>query len=201
MMDSINLGNYWDKGVSYAEYKNIIEIQANEGVISKNEEIKKYAEYTRLNLSRIHRNDKTLVLKNEVLSGLQKITRKKNILVISEGWCGDAAQIVPVVNKIAESSEKLEMRIFFRDEDESLINQYLTNGGKAIPIVLFIEPDTFQEIAHWGPRPKPCTPFLKKYKSDPDNYTHDDFAKDIQGFYNKDKGQTISEELLEILLK
>ena len=153
-MDSINLGNYWDKGISYAEYKNIIEIQANEGVISKNEEIKKYAEYTRLNLSRIHRNDKTLVL-----------------------------------------------RIFFRDEDESLINQYLTNGGKAIPIVLFIEPDTFQEIAHWGPRPKPCTPFLKKYKSDPDNYTHDDFAKDIQGFYNKDKGRTISEELLEILLK
>lgn len=200
-MDSIKLENYWDKGVSYNEYKDIIEIQAKEGLLSKNEDIKKLAEYTRLNLSRIHRNDKTLVLDESVSSGLKKISRKIHILVISEGWCGDAAQIVPVVNKISESSERLEMRIFFRDQDELLINQYLTDGGKAIPIVIFIDAETSEEIAHWGPRPKPCAPFLKKYKTDPENYTHDDFAKDIQGFYNKDKGRTISEELLEKILQ
>jgi hypothetical protein len=200
MGDSIKLENYWDKGVSYSEYKDIIEIQAKDGILSENSDIKKLAEYTRLNLSRINRNDKTIVLKESIISGLKKISHKIHILVISEGWCGDAAQIVPVINKISEVCENLEMRIFFRDQDELLINHYLTNGGKAIPIVIFIDAENSKEIAHWGPRPKPCAPFLKKYKTDPENYTHDDFAKDIQGFYNKDKGQTISEELLEIIL-
>ncbi|MCO6564243.1 MAG: thioredoxin family protein [Apibacter sp.] len=201
MVNSIKLENYWDKGVSYAEYKDIIEIQAKEGILSENADIKKLAEYTRLNLSRINRNDKSIVLEESIISSLKKISHRIHILVISEGWCGDAAQIVPVINKISEVSEKLEMRIFFRDQDELLINHYLTNGGKAIPIVIFIDAETSKEITHWGPRPKPCAPFLKKYKTDPENYTHDDFAKDIQGFYNRDKGRTISQELVEMILR
>jgi hypothetical protein len=199
MEQPVDLQYYWEQGISYGNYKDIIEIQAKEGIETVNEEIKQLAEYTRLNISRIHRNDKTLTLEDSVISSLKKSKKKVNILLISEGWCGDASQIVPVVNKLTESSENLEMRIVFRDEEEKLINHYLTNGGKAIPIVIFIEAETFKEIAHWGPRPKACMPFLNKYKTDPENYTHEDFAKDLQNFYNKDKGQEISRELVSLI--
>ncbi|PQL94437.1 thioredoxin family protein [Apibacter adventoris] len=201
MEPSIDLRYFWNKGVSYEKYKEIITLQEKQEIHSSNENIKKLAEYTRLNLSRIHRNDKTLVLEESVIKQLASLSHKINILVISEGWCGDASQIVPVINKMVRCTDKLDIRLVFRDENERLINQYLTNGGKAIPIVILINAETFQEIAHWGPRPQPCTPFLQKYKSDPQHYSHDDFAIDIQNFYNQDKGHTISKELTRLIVK
>ncbi|WP_221410442.1 thioredoxin family protein [Apibacter muscae] len=202
MAQTIDLKYYWEQAVSYDSYKEIIEKQAQEGINNEEDkDIQKLAEYTRLNLSRIHRNDKTLVLEESVLSILNKLNKKVNILAISEGWCGDASQIVPVVQKLAESSSNIDFKLFFRDADEKLIQQYLTNGGKAIPIILFIDAETFEEMAHWGPRPQSCAPFLKKYKENPETYTHDDFAKDIQGFYNKDKGHEIANELTQIISK
>lgn len=201
MKQSVDLQYFWNQGVSYKKYKEIITRQEEEGIHSSDKDIKKLAEYTRLNLSRIHRNDKTLVVEESVIKPLKALTYKINILIIAEGWCGDAAQIVPVINKLVESSANLEMKLVFRDKDERLINQYLTRGGKAIPIVILLNAETFQEIAHWGPRPWPCAPFLKKYKVDPEHYTHDDFAKDIQNFYNQDKGQAISRELIQLIIK
>ncbi len=194
-----DLKYYWNKGVSYADYKEIITEKAQKEKDSSDEEIREKAEYTHLNLSRIHRNDKTLVLESLILSRLKNINRKRHILVISEGWCGDAAQSVPVVNKLAENSDMLEMRVIFRDEDERLINRYLTNGAQSIPIVIILDAENFEEIAHWGPRPEPLFPFLKKYKENPETYTHDDFVLDLQNFYNKDKGHSVAEELINLL--
>ncbi len=194
-----DLKYYWEKSISYTTYKEIITRRAEEGKNSPDEEIKEKAEYTHLNLGRIHRNDKTLVLEESVLSRLKNLTKKFNILVISEGWCGDAAQSVPVVNKLTENSSLLEMKVIFRDEDERLINQYLTNGAKSIPVVLILDAENYKEIAHWGPRPKPLLPFLQKYKANPETYTHDDFVLDLQNFYNEDKGHSIAEELVSLL--
>jgi len=195
----MNLKNYWDRAVFYSDYKNIIKKRAEQNTDSLSEREKELIHYTDLNISRINRIEKTLVLSEDILSKLHGINQKINILVISEGWCGDAAQIVPVIHKMAENSDNLELKLFFRDEDERLINQYLTNGGKAIPIVILLNAETFEEIAHWGPRPKACTPLLQRYKTDPENYTHDQFVLDIQNFYNHDKGQSIANEIIEIL--
>ncbi|WP_128331235.1 thioredoxin family protein [Apibacter sp. HY039] len=198
MENTIDLHYFWNQSVTYQEYKELITQQEEQDKNSEDEEKRKLADYIHLNLSRIHRNDKTIKLDEATVAGLKSISKKINILVISEGWCGDAAQSVPVVNKLAESSDKIELKIFFRDKDERLINQYLTRGGKAIPIVIILDQD-FKEIAHWGPRPKPLQPFLDKYKAQPETYTHDDFAKDLQNFYNTDKGQTISHEILHLI--
>jgi len=195
----MNLKNYWERAVFYTDYKNIIKKRAEQNTDSLNERGKELIHYTDLNISRINRIEKTLVLSEDIISKLHGINQKINILVISEGWCGDAAQIVPVIHKMVENSDNLELKLFFRDEDESLINQYLTNGGKAIPIVILLNAETFEEIAYWGPRPKACTPLLQRYKTDPENYTHDQFVLDIQNFYNHDKGQSIVNEIIEIL--
>ena len=55
------------------------------------------------------------------------------VLVISEDWCGDAMMNLPILKRISESLQ-LEVRVFHRDEDTNLIDQYLTNGtARSIP--------------------------------------------------------------------
>ncbi|MFC7687370.1 thioredoxin family protein [Ureibacillus sp. GCM10028918] len=75
---------------------------------------------------------------------------KPHILAITEDWCGDAMLNNPVIRKIAEEAD-LEIRCAFRDEDTDLIDRYLTNGGRGIPIYLFLS-EQGEVIGKWGPR-------------------------------------------------
>ena len=61
------------------------------------------------------------------------------LLVLAEGWCGDAAQILPVINKIAEYSSLIDLKVVCRDENPELMDQFLTNGSKSIPKVIIID--------------------------------------------------------------
>ncbi|RHW32076.1 thioredoxin family protein [Lysinibacillus yapensis] len=76
--------------------------------------------------------------------------KKPHILTITEDWCGDAMLNNPVMRKIAEEAN-LEIRCAFRDADTELIDRYLTNGGRAIPIYLFLN-EQGEVIGKWGPR-------------------------------------------------
>ncbi|PQP81058.1 thioredoxin family protein [Paenibacillus sp. PCH8] len=71
-------------------------------------------------------------------------------LVITEDWCGDAMMITPIIRNIAEAAH-IDTRVVLRDEDTSLIDRYLTNGGRAIPIVVILSEDG-QILGKWGPR-------------------------------------------------
>ena len=71
-------------------------------------------------------------------------------LVISEGWCGDAAQNMPVVEKIVDEMPNVEIRYVLRDENLELMDQYLTNGGRSIPKALFVDTETFEVLGRLG---------------------------------------------------
>lgn len=73
-----------------------------------------------------------------------------HILTITEDWCGDAMLNNAVMRKIAEEAD-IDIRCVYRDEDTSLIDRYLTNGGRAIPIYLFLNEEG-EVIGKWGPR-------------------------------------------------
>ena len=129
---------------------------------------------------------------------VKKLAHKKfrgHVLIISESWCGDASQVVPVVVKFFE---QFDVRITYRDQEPSLIDNYLTNGGKSIPIVIFLD-ENFNEIAHWGPRPKYGIELLEKHKENPDEFTKDQFYVALQTYYAKNRGFDTIEELLELL--
>lgn len=76
--------------------------------------------------------------------------KQPKILTITEDWCGDAMLNNPIIRRVAEEAG-LEMRAVLRDEDTALIDRYLTNGGRAIPIYLLLD-DAGQVIGKWGPR-------------------------------------------------
>ena len=73
------------------------------------------------------RLDKKIQLSQETLLTLKKIDKPITWLVLSEGWCGDAAQTLPVINKIANESDLISLKIIFRDEHDELMNYFLTN--------------------------------------------------------------------------
>jgi hypothetical protein len=73
------------------------------------------------------------------------------ILALAEAWCGDVYRELPTAVRIAEKAD-MELRIFFRDENPDIMDEFL-NGGKsrAIPVFVFYTED-LQYIAHFTER-------------------------------------------------
>ena len=119
-------------------------------------------------------------------------------MVISEGWCGDAAQIVPVIHKMAELSNKIELKIVLRDENEALMNLFLTNGSKSIPKLIIIDKATSEVIGDFGPRPTGAKQLILDYKKE--HGVIDETAKtELQLWYLHDKGVSTQNEIMEVL--
>jgi hypothetical protein len=162
--------------------------------------------YSALNLSRMRRLEKTVRLTDETSAFLASISKPLIWLSISEGWCGDAAQILPVIEKMAATNPTfIQHRIVFRDENTELIDAFLTNGGRAIPKILILD-DQNTVRAVWGPRPKAADVFVQEQRAImlklPENERaafFNDLKTKLQQWYNNDKTKSIQTEFLEAL--
>ena len=196
-MNSI-LNNSIAKSKSYKEYRSFIAKLAQDGQTSGENHTPDHVNYTKLNESRMHRLDKTLQVVEDVKLFLENINVEYIWLVLAESWCGDAAQVVPVINKMAEVSDKIDLRIVLRDENEELMNLFLTNGTKSIPKLIIIDKTTGKVVGDFGPRPKPAKQLILNYKA-----THgvvDEAAKiELQKWYLTDKGVAIQKEIIELI--
>lgn len=186
---------YWQNAVGFPQYLKDTEQKIKDLEKSTDPQDQIYLNYYQLGLTRMKRVLKTFTPLVQQQQILEEKDFKGKILIISEGWCGDAAMIIPVIYRLFEG--KNEIKITYRDQS-NLIDNYLTHGGKSIPIVLILN-EKDEVISHWGPRPKYGMELLKKHKTDPGNYTSDDFHNDLQVYYTKNKGQDIIDELLKIL--
>jgi len=184
---------------SYQEYRKLVADLLVEGKSTGSEQSESLTNYSKLNDARMNRLDKTITLSDSIVAKLEKLEHKYIWLVISEGWCGDAAQILPVINKMAAAShKKIDLRIVLRDENEELMNQYLTNGGRAIPKVIVICKEAGIVRADWGPRPKGATELLANYKKE-FGILDEKIKTDLQLWYLADKGVSVQEELMQII--
>ena len=121
-------------------------------------------------------------------------------MVLTEAWCGDSAQNLPVIAEIAKlNPEKIKLYIVLRDENPELMDKYLTNGARAIPKLIAVNETLDKETFIWGPRPVPAQQLLLNWKNNPADKTWDDFEKELHGWYAKDKTQTIQSEFLDLL--
>ena len=184
--------------ISYQEYRNLVAQYAAEGKTSGNTQTQDYINYTKLNESRMHRLDKTLQVIDEVKEYIENLQKPYTWLVLAETWCGDAAQVIPVINKMASVSDKIDLRILLRDDNEALMNLFLTNGTKSIPKLIMLDKETNEVIADFGPRPKGAKQLIIDYKA-----THgmvDETAKiELQKWYLADKGISIQKEIAALM--
>lgn len=191
----MNLKHYLEKGYEYPDYLRKIEDQLYD--IEKSGDPNGFAKYYTINLKRIERLDKSFELSGEQKEKLKSVKPDFQLLSISEGWCGDAAQSLPVVNVIMNQIG-VEQRIVLRDENPELMDAYLTDGARSIPIFIGVDAEG-NEIFRFGPRPNHGMELLKKHKTNPEAYTDEEFHKDLQLWYNQDKGKAIFEELLKAM--
>ncbi len=183
--------------LSYNEYRALVSKLISEGKSTGDEQSADLLHYSELNEVRMNRLEKTLKMDAEVLEILQKITSKQTWLVIAEGWCGDAAQILPIIKLMSESSENIDLQLVLRDENEDLINQFLTNGARSIPKLIILD-ENLNLINHWGPRPEGAKNLIIDYKAK--HGIVDEPAKiALQKWYLDDKGISTMKEIVKII--
>jgi thiol-disulfide isomerase/thioredoxin len=188
------------KSLSYSEYREMVsDLVENESTTGA-ELTEAMVNYTLLNDRRMRRWDKTIKVSEEVISKVKNRRKKVTWLVLTESWCGDAAHVMPVMNKIAELNDNIDLKVVLRDENEELMNEFLTNGGKSIPKLIAIDHETGDVINTYGPRPSMATDLVNEYKAK-HGVLSPEFKEDLQRWYNKDKGQTAIQDLLELLDK
>lgn len=187
------------KGKSYLEYRKLLNDLLLENKSTAPIQSENLTHYSVLNEARMSRLDKTITLNNENAFKVKKLKKDYFWLVISEGWCGDAAQILPIFHKIElNSNKKIELKIVLRDENEELMNLFLIQKTKSIPILIIIDKETGLILDHWGPRPQGAKKMVEVYKK---NFgTFDEVAKtELQLWYLKDKGISTQNEIIEMM--
>lgn len=183
---------------NYTEYRDSVKTAWLARKVTGHEQSEALLHYTELNEVRMNRLDKTTQLTPDTLSALSRWDKKCIWLVLTEGWCGDGAQVLPVLNKMAESNSNIDFKLVFRDENDNLMQQVLTNGSQSIPKLLIIDPGTHSLLGEWGPRPQGAIELITNYKKE--HGSVDEIAKaDLHLWYFHDKGVQIQEEIVALM--
>jgi len=182
---------------TYQEYRDLVANLLAEGKSTGPEQSDYILNYSKLNNSRMKRLDKTTKISDETTQEIQKLATPQTWLVLTEGWCGDAAQNLPVIHKMAELNKNINLKLVLRDENLELMDLFLTNGGRSIPKLIALDTDN-NVIDTWGPRPTVATKMVEDYKAKHGSLDPR-FKEDLQVWYNKDKGLSTQEDFVSLI--
>lgn len=181
-----------EQGLDYLTYRALVDKLLAEG--KSTSEASYDLHYTKINVQRMSRVDKTVNLTDEITTVIKDLKENYKLLVITEGWCGDAAQIIPIFNKIALAEpDKFDLKFVLRDRNLPLIDAHLTNGGRAIPVLIVLDETAEKVLATWAPRPQVLQTLLKEWKSETTEMSI--LAEKLHGWYAKDKTLTTQAEI------
>ena len=154
------------------------------------------ADYTKLNLARTRRLEKTFRPLPEV-QAIMADAAQQNWLVITEPWCGDSAQNLPVISALAAMAPAITVQLVLRDTNLPLIDQYLTNGARSIPKLVSFDAATDSVLFQWGPRPLAAHDLVmsEKLKPEAERLTKDALAEQLHRWYNTNAGHDTQLEL------
>jgi hypothetical protein len=184
---------------TYDDYKQLIQDLLASGKTTGPNQSEKMTEYTELNLQRMRRLEKTSALTPALEQKLQNLQHDMIWLVLTEGWCGDAAQNMPLMKLMADATDAIDLRVLLRDENLDLMDQFLTDGGRGIPKLIALDAHTLQPLGSWGPRPEPAQNMVREFKQDPKGRDYSQFVEELQKWYNKDHYATMQQEFLQKL--
>ena len=184
-------------GLNYKQYIELTEKQISETDDSKlSAEEKEIFEYTKLNLQRSSRIDRHYSVSDELSAKLNEIDKPQAWMVITENWCGDSAQNLPYLTKMAEVNSNVDLKILLRDEHPEIMDLYLTNGTKSIPVLVIFDEDG-NELFKWGPRPKLAQQLINQWK--PEGIVKPELYEKLHLWYGRNRGKEIENEMLELI--
>ena len=186
-------------GMTYKEYKQkFIEVVNSTDVEKLDESERELFEYKKLNLVRSERIDKSYEVSAELTAEIQNIKEKQLWMVITETWCGDSAQNLPYLVKMAALNPNIDFRIILRDSNPEIMDLYLTNGTRSIPKLVAFDTEG-NELFTWGPRPKAAHELIKQLKSE--GIVKPELYEKLHLWYGRNRGKDIEAEFTELLSK
>lgn len=183
--------------MNYSAYMALTEQLVNDGRTSGPNQSEAYVYYTKLNLQRMNRLNKTITIPTELSELIVQKAQHWTWLIITEPWCGDAAQCVPALEKLALCSPNIQTKYILRDENPEVMDAYLTNGGRSIPKLICLD-EQLQEVFTWGPRPDVIQAVMNDLKANGVTEIAQ-IVEAIQKAYNDNKQAGIYEELAAVL--
>jgi hypothetical protein len=184
--------SYIEKSMTFADYLKLIDTLLAEGKTTGVNQSEAMFNYGKLNRQRMKRLEKTVELNESLKEKARSVSRKMIWLIITEGWCGDAALNIPVVEKIAAENSNIETRYVLRDENLELMDKYLTHNARSIPKLIALDAETLKEIGVWGPRPQAAMDYYFEMKAD--GLEKPQMMENMQRWYNQDKEQSLQAE-------
>lgn len=192
--------NALEKGTDYSSFRAMVsELVAREKSTGENQS-EAYVHYTKMNDARMRRLDKTVEILPEIASRIKAISNSQTWLVITESWCGDAAQVVPIIQKMSDLNDLITVKVILRDENLEVMDQYLTNGGRSIPKIVAWNTDSGEELGDFGPRPAQLQQMVMDNKHSANPVPYDEFSKVVQKWYLEDKGASTQSEFLDAIV-
>ncbi len=189
----MNNAAYFEQGIPFAVYMEQFERAVAEKRTSGPDQSEFMVHYTLLNLHRMQRLTKHTEIIPSLQQKIQAWERNVRILIITEFWCGDAAQNIPVIEKALSPNKHIDIRYVFRDEHPELMERYLTNGGRSIPKMIVMDAETGADLFTWGPRPAVAQAEMMRMKEAA--FSKDTMVEGIQRWYIADKTLSMQAEL------
>lgn len=186
------------QGTDYHTYRQTIQQQLEAGGPIGQVEGAQILEYTALNTKRMDRLEKTTKLQESLQEQLKAVGTGMIWTIITEGWCGDAAQNLPVLEAMAALNPQIKTVLFYRDEHPDMMDAYLTEGGKAIPKLIALRASDLKELGTWGPRPEEAQVIMRDWKAQGGG-EYAVIAERIHTWYAKDKLAGIQAEISKLL--
>ncbi len=185
---------------SYSAYRAFLTELLGKGKTTGPNQSELYLRIADLNQHRMDRLDRRDRFLPEMVTTLEELKGNYLMLVLTEGWCGDAAQIVPLMNHMASASSKLKLQLVLRDEHTELMDHFLTDGGRSIPKLILLDANIHEVLDDWGPRPAEAQQMSMDYKHKPqpkeDYETH---HMELHTWYARNKTVDTQRELIEFL--
>lgn len=185
------------KAYDYNSYRQLIDDLLAEGKTTGLNQSESYISYALMSQKRMKKWEKIGVLNPELKERVKDIDKPMTWLVITEGWCGDAGQLLPFVARLAEENPQITLKLVLRDENPDLMNRFLTNSARSIPIIIGLS-QNLDVLGHWGPRPAPIQKEFLENKISGER-SASEFSEYMHLWYAKDKGVTFQNEFLAIL--
>lgn len=184
-------------GISFEQFNKQADayvLNADESMMDDEE--KKLLDFTKLNQRRTYRILKTYKVSEKIMEAVSKINEPQLWMVLTEDWCGDSAQNLPNLYKISQLNDNIELMILYRDDNLDIMDMYLTNGGRAIPVIVGFD-NNGNQLFQWGPRPEEAKKLVSQWKAE--GNSKEQFLEKLHLWYGRNKGKAFEEDILKLL--
>lgn len=184
------------QGLTYDQYMTAARARnAATNPATLDDEARHLHEVTQLNFRRIDRIERTYEPSENLRRAISAIREPQVWMVITEAWCGDAAQNLPIIMRLASLNPLIDLRIIERDSHPDVMDAYLTGTARSIPVFVAWDVEG-RQLLRWGPRPAAGVRLVEDLKAA--GKVKDEILEQLHLWYGRNRGADLEAELLAL---